>query len=61
MEKKITKDKLLDDYLTLGNMNDSTSIANPRARIISNEITSITAKIYERRKLNMVDLSQKKC
>lgn len=59
MEKKITKDKLLDDYLTLGNMNDSTSIANPRARIISNEITSITAKIYERRKLNMVDLSQK--
>lgn len=59
MEKKITKDKLLNDYLTLGNMNDSTSIANPRARIISNEITSITAKIYERRKLNMVDLSQK--
>lgn len=32
MEKKITKDKLLNDYLTLGNMNDSTSIANPRAR-----------------------------
>lgn len=58
MEKKITKDKLLQRYLTLGNMDDQTSIANPRARNISNEITSITAKIYESRKLHMVDLSK---
>ncbi len=58
MEKKITKDKLLQRYLTLGNMDDNTSIANPRARNISNEITSITAKIYESRKLHMVDLSK---
>ncbi|UFH31861.1 response regulator [Chryseobacterium sp. C-71] len=59
MEKKTTKDKLLLRYHTLGNMDDQTSIANPRARKISNEITSITAKIYESRKLNMIDLSKK--
>src|SRR6218665_664327 len=58
MEKKTTKDKLLLRYHTLGNMDDNTSIANPRARNISNEITSITAKIYESRKLHMVDLSK---
>ncbi|KFC19445.1 hybrid sensor histidine kinase/response regulator [Chryseobacterium sp. FH1] len=58
MEKKTTKDKLLLRYHTLGNMDDNTSIANPRARKISNEITSITAKIYESRKLHMVDLSR---
>ncbi|MDR6369870.1 signal transduction histidine kinase/CheY-like chemotaxis protein [Chryseobacterium bernardetii] len=59
MEKKTTKDKLLNRYLSVGNMDDNTSIANPRARNISNEITRITAKIYESRKLNMVELSQK--
>jgi len=58
MEKKTTKDKLLLRYHTLGNMDDNTSIANPRARKISNEITSITTKIYESRKLHMVDLSK---
>lgn len=58
MEKKTTKDKLLLRYHTLGNMDDNTSIANPRARKISNEITSITAKIYESRKLHMVSLSK---
>jgi signal transduction histidine kinase/CheY-like chemotaxis protein/HPt (histidine-containing phosphotransfer) domain-containing protein len=58
MEKKTTKDKLLLRYHTLGNMDDNTSIANPRARKISNEITSITSKIYESRKLHMVDLSK---
>ncbi|WP_027382312.1 hybrid sensor histidine kinase/response regulator [Epilithonimonas caeni] len=59
MEKKTTKDKLLLRYHTLGNMNDNTSIANPRARKISNEITTITAKIYESRKIHMVGLSKK--
>ncbi len=59
LEKKTTKDKLLHRYLTIGNMDDNTSIANPRARKISNEITSITAKIYESRKLHMVGLSKK--
>ncbi|WP_415327020.1 ATP-binding protein [Chryseobacterium sp. MMS23-Vi53] len=58
MEKKTTKEKLLHRYLSLGNMDDNTSIANPRARQISNEITTITAKIYESRRLHMVDLSK---
>ena len=59
MEKKNTKEKLLHRYLTLGNMDDNTSIANPRARNISNEITAITAKIYESRKQHMIQLSRK--
>lgn len=59
MEKKTTKEKLLHRYLSLGNMDDQTSIANPRARKISNEITSITAKIYESRRLHMVELSKR--
>lgn len=59
LDKKIVKDKLLERYYSLGNMDDQTSIANPRARIISNEITSITAKIYESRKLHMVELSKR--
>ena len=58
MEKKTTKEKLLYRYHSLGNMDDQTSIANPRARKISNEITSITAKIYESRKLHMVELGK---
>jgi signal transduction histidine kinase/CheY-like chemotaxis protein len=59
MEKKTTKEKLLNRYFSLGNMDDNTSIANPRARIISNEITTITAKIYESRRLHMVGLSKR--
>jgi len=59
MEKKTTKEKLLQRYSSLGNMDDQTSIANPRARMISNEITTITAKIYETRKLHMVELSKR--
>ncbi|WP_326983108.1 ATP-binding protein [Chryseobacterium sp. MYb264] len=58
MEKKTTKETLLNRYLRLGNMDDNTSIANPRAREISNEITTITAKIYESRQKHMVELSK---
>ncbi|SFQ66531.1 Signal transduction histidine kinase [Flavobacterium akiainvivens] len=58
LEKKTTKDKLLLRYQAIGNMDDNTSIANPRARNISNEITSITAKIYRSRKLHMEELSK---
>lgn len=59
LDKKITKEKLLQRYIATGNMNDQTSIANPRARKISNEITSITAKIYQSRQLPMVELTRK--
>lgn len=59
MEKKNTKEQLLRRYLAMGNMDDNTSIANPRARKISNEITAITAKIYESRRQHMVTLSSR--
>lgn len=56
-DKMATKGKLLHRYDSLGNMDDNTSIANPHARIISNEITNITAQIYRKRQLRMVELS----
>ena len=55
-DKMKTKGKLLHRFDSLGNMDDDSSIANPRARIISNEITDITAKIYHKRQLRMVEL-----
>ncbi|WP_133524049.1 hybrid sensor histidine kinase/response regulator [Flavobacterium sp. 245] len=55
-DKMVTKGKLLHRFDSLGNMDDDSSIANPRARIISNEITDITAKIYHKRQLRMVEL-----
>ncbi|RZK38147.1 MAG: response regulator [Pedobacter sp.] len=59
LDKKKVKEKLLHRYDSLGNMNDQSSIANPRARRISNEITSITAKIYNSRQLNMIEVSKR--
>ncbi|WP_117585847.1 MULTISPECIES: hybrid sensor histidine kinase/response regulator [unclassified Chryseobacterium] len=59
MDKKIVKEKLLHRYHSIGDMDDQTSIANPGARKISNEITDITAKIYKSRRLQMADLSRK--
>ncbi|MRX40221.1 response regulator [Flavobacterium sp. LC2016-23] len=56
-DKMKTKGKLLHRYDSLGNMDDESSIVNPQARIISNEITDITAKIYHKRQLRMVELS----
>lgn len=58
LEKKLVKEKLLLRHSTIGDMDDQTSIANPRARKISNEITNITAKIYAKRRLDMVNLSK---
>jgi signal transduction histidine kinase/CheY-like chemotaxis protein len=57
-EKVRIKNKLTERYLRLGNMNDTTFIANPRARRISDEITAITHKIYDIRQQKMVALSQ---
>jgi signal transduction histidine kinase/DNA-binding response OmpR family regulator len=58
LDKKIVKERLLLWYHTSGNMDDQSSIANPRARKISNEITSITAKINKRRQLHMIKLGK---
>lgn len=59
LDKKIVKEQLLHRYHALGNMDDQSSIANPRARTISNEITSITAKIYQSRQFLMIELRKK--
>jgi signal transduction histidine kinase/FixJ family two-component response regulator len=59
LEKKTVKEKLLSRYHSLGNMDDQSSIANPRARKISNEITTITAQINKSRQLHMIELSKR--
>lgn len=56
-DKMMTKGKLLHRYETLGNMDDDSSIVNPRARMVSNEITDITAQIYRKRQLRMIELT----
>jgi len=44
-------------YLKTGKLNDTSFIANPGARIVSDEITAITGNIYDRRQKVMADLS----
>jgi len=57
-EKIAVKNALIQRYYKLGNMNDTSFIANPRARKISDEITAITHKINDIRQQKMVALSQ---
>lgn len=56
-EKVRIKNELLNHYHKTGNMNDTSFIANPRARRISNEITDVTHKIYDNRQKMMDELS----
>lgn len=56
-EKVRIKNDLLKHYYKTGNMNDTSFIANPRARRISNEITDVTHKIYDNRQKMMDNLS----
>jgi signal transduction histidine kinase/DNA-binding response OmpR family regulator len=56
-EKVKIKNMLLYRYAQTGNMNDTSFIANPRARRISNEITDVTHKIYNNRQKMMDGLS----
>jgi CheY-like chemotaxis protein/nitrogen-specific signal transduction histidine kinase/CHASE3 domain sensor protein len=57
-EKVTIKNALIKRYIKLGNMNDTSFIANPRARRISDEITNVTQKIYDSRQQKMVVLTQ---
>ena len=57
-DKLRIKNALIKRYNKLGNMNDTSFIANPRARMISDEITLITHKIYNNRQKKMIALSQ---
>ncbi len=58
-EKIKIKDMLLSRFLKTGNMRDTSFIANPRARRISDEVTAIAGKIYDDRQTLMVNLSNK--
>ncbi|TDO23287.1 response regulator [Pedobacter duraquae] len=53
------KKKLMDLYLKTGRVDDTTYIANPGARKISDEITFTTKKIYDSRQQLMTELSLK--
>jgi len=57
-DKLRIKDALIKRFSKLGNMNDTSFIANPHARMISDEITSVTHKIYDNRQKKMIALSQ---
>jgi signal transduction histidine kinase/DNA-binding response OmpR family regulator len=56
-EKVRTKNELLKHFYKTGNMKDTSFIANPRARHVSNEITNVTHKIYDNRQKMMDELS----
>ncbi|MDB5146138.1 MAG: response regulator [Mucilaginibacter sp.] len=56
-EKVRTKNELLKHFYKTGNMNDTSFIANPHARRVSNEITNVTHKIYDNRQKMMDELS----
>ena len=58
-EKIKIKDLLLSRYFKTGNMQDTSFIANPRARRISDEITTIVGKVYDDRQTLMVNLSNR--
>ena len=57
-QKLRIKGELMKRYVAIGDMNDTSFIANPAARRTSDEITSITHKIYDARQKKMVDLSR---
>jgi len=57
VEKVKVKNILLGRFLATGKMNDTSFIANPRARLISNEIMVVTGKIYSSRQNMMIRLS----
>ena len=56
-EKLVAAHQLEYLFLKTGKLNDTSFIANPKARIVSEEITSITGNIYDKRQKVMTDLS----
>jgi signal transduction histidine kinase/CheY-like chemotaxis protein len=56
-EKVKIKDQLTGRFLAVKNMNDTTLIANPGARRISNETARSISRIYDSRQRSMVSLS----
>jgi len=56
-QKLQNKNQLMHEFFRTGKMDDTSLIANPRAREISNEISTITRKIYDSRQSVMTALS----
>ncbi|MEN0056290.1 MAG: response regulator [Mucilaginibacter sp.] len=56
-DKVRIKNILMGRFMATGKMNDTSFIANPRARLISNEIMMVTGKIYSSRQNMMIKLS----
>jgi len=56
-EKVKIKDQLIGRFLAVGNMHDTSLIANPRARRLSDEIALTTSRIYDSRQKSMISLS----
>jgi signal transduction histidine kinase/CheY-like chemotaxis protein len=56
-EKLKIKDQLTGRFLAVKNMNDTSLIANPRARRISDETAAAISKIYDSRERLMIQLS----
>ncbi len=56
-QKLHNKNQLMHEFFRTGRMDDTSLIANPRAREISNEISTITRKIYDSRQSVMTQLS----
>jgi len=56
-QKLHNKQQLMHEFFRTGKMDDTSLIANPRAREISNEITTVTHRLYDSRKKVMTELS----
>ncbi|WP_295125387.1 ATP-binding protein [uncultured Chitinophaga sp.] len=56
-EKLKAKNKLMHEFFEHGRMDDTSLIANPRAREISNEISQVTKAIYDSRQSYLTMLS----
>lgn len=57
VQKLQAKQQLMHEFFRTGRMDDTSLIANPRAREISNEITVLTRRIYDSRQSVMTSLS----
>ncbi|WP_299499104.1 response regulator [Mucilaginibacter sp.] len=56
-EKIKNKDRLIGRFLAIGNMNDTSLVANPRSRRITDEIALAFSKIHDSRQKSMIRLS----
>ena len=58
INKLENKNEMLNDYQDSGKMDDTSIISNPSARSVSNEISTLTRKIYDSRQKMTLQLSR---